>query len=130
MKVLVTGAREWDDVETMVVTLRRFPRGTILVHGACRGADVTCAAVGEALGFTIRAYPADWDRFPRAAGPIRNSLMLTLEHLPDEPIDVCLAFHNNITISRGTKDMKKKVEKAGIPTELITSSTYPRSSAD
>lgn len=130
MKVLVTGDREWDDYETIMAALSRYPTGTILINGACRGADVICGATGEALGFVVRYYPADWDRFLKAAGPIRNSLMLTLEHLPEEPFDVCLAFHNNIGSSRGTKDMKEKAEKAGIPTELITSSTYPRSSVE
>lgn len=56
--------------------------------------------------------------------------MLTMEHLPEEPIDLCLAFHNDIASSRGTKDMKGKAERAQILTELITSDTYPRSSVE
>lgn len=128
MKVLVTGDREWSDIKAVLDVLEQLPPGTILVHGACRGADVTCAAVAEALGFTVRAYPADWDRFHKGAGPIRNQQMLDCEHRPEEPIDLCFAFHNNINNSRGTKDMMRRAEKAGVPTRLITS--YPRSSAE
>lgn len=121
MKVLVTGDREWDDVTTVVNTLEQLPPDTIIVHGACRGADNTCAAVAEALGFQVRPYPADWTRYSHAAGPIRNQLMLDEEHKEDEPIDLCLAFHNNIATSKGTKDMMTRAQKAGIVTRLITS---------
>lgn len=121
MKVLVTGDREWDDIKTVIDVLEQLPPDTILVHGACRGADNTCAAVAEALGFTVRPYPADWDRFRRGAGPIRNQQMLDCEHRPDEPVDLCLAFHNNFSQSRGTRDMVSRVEKAKITWRLITS---------
>lgn len=123
MKVLVTGDREWDDIETIVRVLSKFPPGTILVHGACRGADNACAAVAESLGFDVRPYPANWALFPRGAGPIRNRQMLKSEHLPGEPIDFCAAFHNHIEDSRGTKDMLSCVVKAGIPHQLFTSTT-------
>jgi len=125
MKILVTGDREWFDIKTIVDTLEQFPSGTILIHGACRGADVTCAAVAEALGFIVKEYPAEWDRYLHGAGPIRNQLMITKEHRSDEPIDLCLAFHNNISQSRGTRDMMKRAEKANITTRLITSLVLP-----
>ena len=127
-KILVTGDREWDDIPRVVEVLQAYPPGTILVHGACRGADVTCAAVAEALGFIVRPYPADWVRYPRAAGPIRNQQMLTEEHHADEPIDVCLAFHNHIEDSKGTADMLHRVDKAHIPSVVHTS--HPCSSAE
>lgn len=124
-KVLVTGDREWSDITRVVEVLKVYRPGTILVHGACRGADVTCAAVAEALGFEVRPYPADWAQFPRAAGVIRNQQMLDEEHRADEPIDLCLAFHNDIARSRGTADMVARAVKAGIPHELITSHIPP-----
>lgn len=127
-KILITGDRAWDDIPRVVEELKGYRPGTILVHGACRGADVICAAVAEALGFEVRAYPADWARYPRAAGPIRNQQMLDEEHKPEEPIDLCLAFHNNIQESRGTADMIKRVDKAGIPYKINTS--HLRSSAE
>lgn len=127
-KILVTGDREWDDIERVVEALSSFPTDTIVVHGACRGADVTCAAVAESLGFVVRSYPADWRRYPRAAGPIRNQQMIDEEHLLEEPIDVCLAFHNDIRNSRGTADMVRRATKASVP--VIINTSHPRSSAD
>lgn len=126
MKVLVTGDRDWDDVETIVSELEKLPPGTIIVHGACRGADNICAAVGEALGFIVRPYPTDWDRYPRAAGPIRNQQMIDAEHRQDEPIDLCKAFHNNIERSRGTRDMMTRAKKAKITTTLTSSPIMPQ----
>lgn len=127
-KILVTGDRNWDDIPRVVEELKGYRPGTILIHGACRGADIICAAVGEAFGFIVKGYPADWDKYPRAAGPIRNQQMLDEEHRPEEPIDLCLAFHNDIDSSRGTADMLRRVQKTDIAWKLNTS--HPRSSAD
>jgi hypothetical protein len=128
MKILVTGDRKWDDIPRVVEELERFPSGTVLIHGACVGADTICAAVAEQLHFEVRAYPADWDTFRKAAGPIRNQQMLDLEHRADEPIDLCLAFHNELDKSRGTLDMLRRVDKAKIAWKLNES--HPRSSVE
>lgn len=120
-KILVTGDREWDDIPCVVKELKIYRPGTILVHGACRGADTVCAAVAEALGFIVRSYLADWKTYPRAAGPIRNQQMLTEEHRPDEPINVCIAFHDHLDDSKGTADMVSRACKAKIPVKLVTS---------
>jgi hypothetical protein len=127
-KILVTGDRKWDDIPRVVEELGCHPPGTILVHGACVGADTVCAAVAEALQFEVRAYPADWETYKRAAGPIRNQQMLDSENKPNEPIDLVLAFHNNIKESRGTADMLDRVRKAGLPWRLCSSSDYAKSS--
>jgi hypothetical protein len=128
-KILVTGDREWSDITRVVEELKGYRPGTILVHGACRGADIICAAVAEALRFEVRPYPADWVKHKKAAGPIRNQQMLDVENKPEEPIDLCLAFHNNIQDSRGTADMLDRVVKAGVPWKLCTSSDGANSSS-
>lgn len=126
-KILVTGDRKWEDIPRVVEELRGYRPGTILVHGACVGADIICAAVAEALRFEVRPYPADWEKYKRAAGPIRNRQMLEVENKPDEPIDLVLAFHNNIEESSGTADMLDCVVKAGLPWKLCTSSDGAKS---
>lgn len=130
MKVLVTGDRNWTDVKLVIDTLEQLPPGTVLVHGACQGADTIAGAVAQALKFVVRAYPADWVKHPRAAGPIRNQQMLDEEHREDEPVDMVIAFHDDILHSKGTKDMVKKALKAGILKENIKLVTHPHSSAE
>lgn len=51
-------------------------------------------------------YPADWEKHGRAAGPIRNEKMLIV----GTP-DMVLAFPGG----RGTADMIRKAEAAGLP---------------
>lgn len=118
MKVLCTGSREWDDIRTIARELQCFPVGTIVIHGGCRGADTACDVVARELGFETRVYHADWTKHHRAAGPRRNQQMIDSEC----PIDLCLAFHDDIESSKGTKDMMKRAKKAGIETRLIASS--------
>lgn len=110
MKVLVTGSRHWLELAPVRRELAALPSGTILVHGACRGADNTADLAGRILGMIIRPYPADWVR-GKAAGIIRNAQMLKEEH-PDQEglfIDLCLAFHKDVGLGTGTADMKKRV---------------------
>lgn len=121
MKVLVTGGQNWDDYERILRELQKFPAGTIIVHGACKGADIIAGELAKELSFVVREYPADWTTYRRAAGPIRNRHMLNVEHTDDEPIDLVLAFHDNIGSSRGTKDMLNVATQAGIVCRLCTS---------
>jgi hypothetical protein len=118
MKILVCGDREWKSRETILNKLKKYGKDTIVVHGDCRGADRIGASVAEEL-FTKKplAYPAQWDKYGKAAGPKRNQQML--DENPD--IRVVLAFHNNIKESKGTKDMIRRASKVpGIIVSLIT----------
>jgi hypothetical protein len=47
-----------------------------LLHGGARGADQAIALAADQLGWPIQALPADWRRFGRGAGPIRNRQLL------------------------------------------------------
>lgn len=125
MKLLITGSRDWESLEHFEIIhreLSKFPAGTILVHGACGGVDTIAALIARELRFVVRDYPADWDRYgPKAAGMIRNHAMLKAEHLPEEPVDLVLAFHEDIENSRGTKGMVRIAKKASVPTLLFSS---------
>lgn len=73
--------------------------------------------VADDMGFPLDhniVMPANWDMHHRAAGPIRNQAML--EVLLKTPCDHRLvkAFHDDLTNSRGTRDMVRRARKAGI----------------
>lgn len=121
MKILITGSRHWDDVDVIIDVLKQFQQNTIIIHGACDGADTISSIVAKELGFIVRQYPADWKKFGKSAGPIRNQSMINIEHLREEHIDLCIAFHDDISTSRGTKDMINRVKLAKIPFRVITS---------
>lgn len=113
MKILVCGSRDWTSVEIIERELMKLPPKSILVHGACAGADRIAGSVGRALGFTVRVYPADWS-LGKGAGLVRNRAMLAREHLPDAPIDKVFAFAENFSVARGTVDMLRLAFAADI----------------
>lgn len=55
-------------------------------------------------------FPALWDKHGRAAGPIRNTQMLD-EGRPD----LVLAFHRDLSESKGTRNMVEQSVKANLP---------------
>lgn len=115
--ILVSGSRYWKTDQHITILYRelsKFPKGTILVHGNQTGVDTIAKAIGIKLEFDVRDYSADWGRFGRAAGPIRNKQMLNCEK-PDH----VLCFHDDIEKSSGTKNMMKIAEEAGVHTVLF-----------
>lgn len=104
MKVLVAGSRNWktdEQITKILNELERLPSDTIIVHGACHGVDMIADAIAFELGFTVKQYPANWNKHRRSAGPIRNIEMYDAE----QPFDLVLAFHEDISLSKGTKHM-------------------------
>ena len=85
-----------------------------IIHGTASGADLLAGEVAKEMGLIVQEYPAHWARYGRAAGPIRNRLML------DQVPDLVLAFHDNINASKGTKDCLEEAQRRGILIRLIT----------
>lgn len=60
-------------------------------------------------------YDADWNQYGKAAGPIRNRVMLK-EGKPD----LVHAFHDDLANSKGTKDMVTITKDAGVKVYLTS----------
>ena len=97
--------------------------GCVLIHGACRGTDEIAAeemkgvyARGELPGeLVLDPHPAEWTRFGRRAGPIRNGEMVALKP------DVCLAFPMRGSGGKGgTWDCIHQAADAGIPVRIYS----------
>ena len=119
MKVLICGDRNWNDLPSIGGVLRRLvKRYTVqeleIIEGEARGADRMARTEAEDLGIKVHRFPADWSKYHKAAGPIRNSKMLA------EGPDMVIAFHNNILESKGTQDMLTKSIKAGKDCYIFT----------
>ena len=120
VKVLIFGSREWLSPGPIRTVLQQLPPDSIVVAGACRGADNIAAHEARKLGLRVREYPADWDRFNLDAGPMRNQQMLDEEH-PDQEgvhIDRAYCFHRQRSLGKGSRDMAERVRKA-TPTILL-----------
>lgn len=116
MKVLICGDRNWADPVTINNFISILPKNTIIIQGEARGADTIAKKLGEAGGYTVKGFKANWKQYGRAAGPIRNHQMID-EGKPD----LVVAFHNNIHQSRGTKNMLLQAAEQGIPSFIISS---------
>jgi hypothetical protein len=110
MKVLVCGSRDWKDHQLISNVLAQLPRGTVVIHGAARGADTIAAAIADAMGFETRAFPADWRGKGRRAGILRNLAMLN-----DRP-DRVIAFQ--LHGSTGTQHTIDEARKRGTPVDV------------
>lgn len=124
VRILVTGSRDWEDVETIrrallwaITTYGAQGRRLLLVHGDCPdGADAIAHAEWLRLSRSNDLHLLaperhtvtrdDWTRIGKRAGPQRNQRMV------DEGAEVCLAFP--LPSSKGTVDCMHKAEDAGI----------------
>lgn len=77
-RIVVAGGRSFSDEQMVRWAFREIGLGygDVVVHGACRGADVTCARIAQLFGAETEAHPANWKKYGKAAGPIRNREML------------------------------------------------------
>jgi hypothetical protein len=48
----------------------------LLLHGGARGADQAIGRAANQLGWPVHFLPAEWCRYGRSAGPIRNRRLL------------------------------------------------------
>ncbi len=114
LRILVCGDRNWTDRECITRELLRYDPTSIIVQGTCRGADKMAAESAQMLGLHCEGYAPDWERYGRAAGPIRNKRML------DTGIHLVLCFHNDIGNSKGTRNMMNQALARGIEIKIIT----------
>ena len=118
MTVLVCGGRDYDNWLQMELTLDSFDTEerpiTLLINGAARGADKMSSNWALRNGTTHREYPADWTKYGKAAGAIRNQQMLD-----SEDIDLVVAFPGG----RGTADMVRRARKKGIEVVVVDPKT-------
>ncbi|MFE8916829.1 SLOG family protein [Streptomyces globisporus] len=116
--VIVTGSRDLEDEQKVFRALEDLwidRVGPLFVrHGACptgadRFASIWCDFWTKGV-FEI-PHPANWEKFGKAAGPIRN------REMAQAGADLCLAFP--LGESRGTWNCVNECKKAGIPVMVI-----------
>ena len=99
MKVIIAGGRDFNDYEYLKNTLRySFPSPSQIevVSGMARGADMLGARLARDYKLRLHKFPADWDKFGKSAGFIRNEQMAKFA-------DACFIFWDGK--SPGSKSM-------------------------
>jgi hypothetical protein len=77
-----------------------------------RGVDRIVYEEARQMGLETETHPAEWSKYGKPAGYIRNSAMASLG------ADLCVAFWLNKSF--GTKHMIDEARRHGIPVEVIT----------
>lgn len=112
MNVLICGSRHFNNYELLKKILNKIlkdKKGIIVLSGKARGADTLGEKYAEEKNIPVKEFPAKWDKYGKAAGPIRNQEMIDIA-------DMTIAFFGeNPEKSRGTKDAVSRSKKKGIP---------------
>lgn len=115
MRVVITGDRNWDDdrpIDALICGMlglaERSDEVLEVIHGGARGADTLAASWEGSKGVVILTFPADWKTYGKGAGPVRNRQML------DQEPDLVVAFHDELEVSKGTKDCVDEARRRGI----------------
>ena len=120
MRVLVCGGRDFDDWELLKTNLQNrlagHPRNLTIIQGGAKGADFLSKVWAKWITYhgwsvEVEEYPAEWKKYGKSAGHIRNTQML-VEGKPD----VVFAFPGG----SGTENMIRQAEKANIQVLRIT----------
>jgi hypothetical protein len=130
MRVLVTGDRNWGNAEIWgraeaerqvyrlkcaLTALHAIHPGAIIIHGAAKGADSIAGVIAADLfgADHVEAYPAEWTKYGKSAGPRRNQQML------DTGIDCAIVCHRDLKNSKGTLDMVNRLLRVLAPDQLL-----------
>lgn len=117
VRIIVCGGREFNDKtmfeENMDEVMKEYPNAEI-VSGHASGADTFGEEYAKAHGLRLSVFPAEWKKYGRAAGPIRNKQMLDYA---SEGCPVIVAFWNGQ--SRGTKNMVTQAKNAGAKCHVV-----------
>ena len=118
MRIIVCGSRSFQDYSLLQAALDTY-NDVSLIEGGAAGADTMALEYALWRGWDWQEYPADWGRYGRAAGPIRNRQML-VEGKPD----LVLAFFAvPYEQSKGTRNMVEQAKEVGIPSRAFHESS-------
>lgn len=107
-KVIIAGGRDFDDYQFLldsICPILKSDDDIEIVSGCAKGADMLGERFANYFGLPIKKFPADWDRYGRGAGHIRNSQMAKYA-------DELIAFWDKK--SKGTKHMINTAKKLGL----------------
>jgi len=122
MRVLICGDRDWTEKYPIYLTVealyKKHGDNLVIINGLARGADSIADEIARKFlpDENVLGFPADWTKYKKAAGPIRNKQML-IEGQPD----LVISFHQNIEESKGTKNMVEQSRKASVPVVILRS---------
>ena len=113
MKVIIAGSRDFKNYDLLVTKCDTFLKNQSniqIVSGTANGADKLGEKYAREKGYSIKQFPADWDKFGKSAGYKRNKEMA-------DYADSIIAFWDGK--SKGTKHMIDLAEKSNLKIRIV-----------
>lgn len=113
MRLLVSGYRYFNHEPTIEKEILEILSSTPLkekhtiIHGGCSGVDQVADKIARKHGWSVEVYPAQWKKYGKQAGPLRN-LQMVKEAKPE----MAILFIS--PESKGTKNMLTIIEEYNI----------------
>lgn len=101
-RVIIAGSRNFQDYDLLrekcdnILFSKCIDHSIVIVSGTARGADRLGERYASERGYCLRRFPAEWDKYGKAAGHIRNARMAA-------NADALIAFWDGM--SSGTRNM-------------------------
>lgn len=127
-RVIIAGGRDFDDYYLLEDNVMEWILDTYLsghyedgkciiefISGKAKGADTLGEKFAKKHDYKITLFPADWNQYGKAAGPIRNRQMA--EYAAQADKGVLFAFWDGE--SRGTKNMIDLAKQYGLDVHII-----------
>ena len=95
MKIAIVGSRNYSDLDHVRGIVKSLSRDTEIVSGGAPGVDKIAEQAAIDRGMPTKIFPADWEKYGRGAGAIRNKAIVNYA-------DGVIAFWDGT--SRGTKN--------------------------
>lgn len=121
-RVIIAGSRQFNDYKLMLNTLDELGVHLIntidpveIISGHAPGADTLGEKFAKAYGYPLKIFLADWSKYGKAAGPIRNEEMVKYASEADRGI--LIAFP--VSESRGTRNIIKLAKRYKLEVNVI-----------
>lgn len=121
-RMIIAGSRKFNDYEKMLNALDNLGIHLIntidpveIVSGHASGADTLGEKFAKAYNYPLKIFPADWNKYGKAAGPIRNEQMAKYAAEADRGILVAFPIGE----SKGTRNMIKLAKQYGLEVNII-----------
>ena len=119
-KVIIAGSRGFSNYKLLKEKCNEYLRekrkeyNIIIISGGARGADTLGEKYAQDEGFSLEVFPANWNKFGKSAGFIRNEQMA-------EVADALIAFWDGK--SNGTKHMIEVMENKKLLVRVVNYET-------
>lgn len=111
MKTAVIGSRTFDNYQQLKAVLDNLSeKPTEIISGGAKGADALAERYAKENSLPLKVIPANWERHGKAAGPIRNLLII-------EASEQIIAMWDGQ--SKGTEHTIKTARQLNRPTKVV-----------